>query len=280
MKKAIYIIGTILIVGLSIVAIHYYSETYKLETQLSRLESRLSERNTNEGLNADDVIAFAKADSLAASGNYQQALSAYKELETRYPDGLAQNRIKLINKIRSINAVNQQLREEAGDSIIKRDTLMQDTELEKMDSLSFALDKAQLQLKNLQNQLIQKSFGEYITFKSTKGNRLFYVGEVEGGKANGYGIAILDSGSRYEGQWRNNKRHGNGKFYWVDGERYEGEYKNDVRSGQGTYYWPNGQKYVGSWEDDKRNGQGKFFDENGDIVAEGVWKNDELVEEK
>ncbi|MEL6306466.1 MAG: response regulator, partial [Bacteroidota bacterium] len=31
------------------------------------------------------------------------------------------------------------------------------------------------------------------------------------------GVALLSTGSRYEGQWKNNQRHGQGTFYWPDG---------------------------------------------------------------
>ena len=136
-----------------------------------------------------------------------------------------------------------------------------------------------MQLKSIKQQMITKNFGEYITFKSSKGNRLHYVGQVKNKKANGYGIAILDSGSRYEGDWKDNKRHGEGVFYWIDGQHYEGSYVDDLRSGKGTYYWINGEKYVGQWENDMRNGSGTFYGKDGNILTKGVWENDELMSE-
>nr|WP_262895559.1 hypothetical protein [Galbibacter mesophilus] len=156
-------------------------------------------------------------------------------------------------------------------------TSSESVSLNKYDSLTFALEKNKLQLSRLKKQLREKSFGEYLTFKSKKGNRLFYVGKVENHKANGFGIAILDTGSRYEGEWKDNMRHGEGSFYWIDGERYEGEYKNDERSGMGVYYWPNGDKYVGEWKEDVRDGQGTFYNAEGEVYAKGIWKDDKLV---
>lgn len=150
--------------------------------------------------------------------------------------------------------------------------------LQKEDSLQFALEKAKLQLSRVKRKLQRKSFGEYLTFSTQKGNELHYVGGVKHGKANGFGFALLNSGSRYQGEWKNNKRHGFGTFYWSDGQYYEGEYVDDQRNGQGTYNWPNGDKYVGDWKDDQRCGKGIFYDQDGNTIAEGVWKADKLVE--
>jgi hypothetical protein len=151
-------------------------------------------------------------------------------------------------------------------------------EIRKYDSLNFTLEKMKVQLVRLQREFRDKSFGEYLKFKSKKGNQLHYVGQVKNGKANGFGIALLDSGSRYEGQWKDGQRQGEGTFYWPDGEYYVGTYENDKRSGFGTYYWPNGEKYAGEWKEDKRSGSGKIIGTRGDVVAGGEWADDELVE--
>ena len=136
-------------------------------------------------------------------------------------------------------------------------------QIEQKDSLNFALEKANIQLRNLRSQLKERSFGEYLTFKSKKGNQMHYVGKVNNGMANGYGMALLDTGSRYEGEWKNNQRHGEGSFYWSDGDYYVGHYENAERNGFGTYYFHNGEKYVGDWKDDKRNGDGNFYGKDG-----------------
>ena len=149
----------------------------------------------------------------------------------------------------------------------------------KVDSVLFVLKKSRMKIQNLQRQLEQKAAGEYLTFQSSKGSKVHYVGQVKNNKAHGEGLALLETGSRYEGDWKENQRHGEGAFYWPDGEYYIGEYKNDKREGRGTYYWPNGEKYVGEWADDKRNGKGSFYNEEGEIITSGIWQNDELVQE-
>ena len=148
---------------------------------------------------------------------------------------------------------------------------------DKLDSLSFVLSKTKVQLAKLKRQLYQKSFGEYLTFTNSKGSQVHYVGKVKDGKANGYGVAILNTGSRYVGEWKNNQRHGQGAFYWKDGQYYEGNYSFGKRNGQGTYYWPNGEKYVGQWKDDQRSGKGAFYSKDGELMTSGVWENDKMV---
>jgi hypothetical protein len=145
------------------------------------------------------------------------------------------------------------------------------------DSLSFALKKARVQLACMRKQLAEKSFGEYLTFTNSKGSQMHYVGQVKHGKANGYGVALLNTGSRYVGNWKDNQRSGEGTYYWADGEYYQGSYKNDRRHGEGTYFWPNGEKYVGHWKDDQRSGEGTFYGKDGNVIADGIWKDDKLA---
>lgn len=221
---------------------------------------------------------MAKADSQLLTGNYKVALGDYAELdgpEAEMKRALAE---RLLDFRKEIDRQSLSI-----ENLLQRDTT--DVDLNKFaslrayDSLSFALEKTKMQLRSIREQLKTKSFGEYITFASTKGNRLHYVGQVKNKKANGYGIAILDSGSRYEGEWKDNMRHGQGAFYWIDGEHYEGSYVNDLRSGFGTYYWPNGERFEGYWEEDERNGRGTFYNAQGEVVASGVWESDELIQE-
>ena len=142
-----------------------------------------------------------------------------------------------------------------------------------------SLNEAESKIRTLKNRLKKTSENEYLTFKTSKGTSLHYVGQIKKNKANGFGIALLETGSRYEGNWKDNMRHGEGKFYWDDGEHYEGSYVNDKRQGKGTYFWKNGEKYVGEWKEDRRNGVGKFYSKKGKIKASGVWENDKLVKE-
>ncbi|MEM9000797.1 MAG: hypothetical protein AAGB24_11085 [Bacteroidota bacterium] len=223
-------------------------------------------------------------DSLLVSGDYSHAIDAYegqfKGLETIDSSSIAL-RIALSRKM-------QRLYREKSTILGKHDGLrLQDTiaaptnspkAIQQYDSLGFVLEKTKVQLARVQRQLRQKSLGEYLTFTSSKGSEMHYVGQVRHHRANGHGIALLSTGSRYEGEWKDNLRHGEGAFYWPDGEYYVGNYVHDKREGKGTYYWPNGEKYVGQWKDDQRYGQGIFYAKDGKIMANGIWKADELVQ--
>jgi len=261
---------------LALVCIYFIYKTVSLKQDVDRLIDSQMAKTTSAQIGEN----IAKADSLLIQGNYKAALEQYEQLSnstglnTELRKTMTIKLLAMDKKIRREQANNTENENEPVKS-----TFSETPTVKAFDSLNFALEKAELQLSSVKNQMQEKIFGEYITFKSTKGNRLHYVGQVKNKKANGIGIAILDSGSRYEGEWQNNKRHGQGTFYWIDGEHYEGSYKDDLRSGQGTYYWTNGEKYVGNWEKDMRNGKGTFYGKDGKVLTSGVWKDDKLVEE-
>jgi len=228
-----------------------------------------------------DHQRLMKIDSMLLIGEYNSAINSYEEsLHTKGENNMIiPLRIAFAEKL--LKQGSQQLEEKATikteiDSLIAPKTNVSN-DVREVDSLSFILEKVKVQLSKTRKQLQQKSYGEYLKFKNTKGSIMHYVGQVKNGKANGFGIALLNTGSRYEGQWKNNQRHGEGTYHWPDGEYYVGSYTGDKRDGYGTYYWPNGEKYSGEWHEDKRNGSGKFFGTDGAIVTKGEWQNDKLV---
>ncbi|PKA96380.1 MORN repeat protein [Flavobacteriaceae bacterium MAR_2009_75] len=254
--------------------------------KVNNLQNQLQEVQIEQGQieeKLDDYEQLSRIDSMLLEGNYDTAIQSYNATSLKVKE---ENKMGIPLRI----ALAEKLSQAYSSPRVKEDTietkidstlppLAATTEqVRKFDSLNFSLEKTRVQLARLKKQLQQKSFGEYLKFKSKKGNFMHYVGQVKNGKANGYGIALLDSGSRYEGQWRENQREGEGTFYWPDGEYYVGTYASDKRSGFGTYYWPNGEKYAGQWKEDKRSGTGKFFDSQGDLVAGGEWNDDKLVE--
>lgn len=276
MKKRI-IIPYILFGAMFIIALGLFLKTTNLQGDLHQLDAR----QTDLAKTVTTYEDLASKDSILLSGNYNIALQEYEKIARELGDDSmgVRLRIALAEKIKTYSEERTGLLEDT----IERDSLNSDqltstSEIRRYDSLSFAHEKTKIQLSRLRKQLQEKSFGEYITFKSKKGNQMHYVGRVSKNKANGFGIALLDTGSRYEGEWLNNERHGQGTFYWPDGEYYVGSYSHAKRNGLGTYYWPNGEKYVGFWKDDKRNGQGDFYAADGSILTSGVWKNDKLVE--
>jgi hypothetical protein len=124
---------------------------------------------------------------------------------------------------------------------------------------------------------ISKNTG-FLTFKSVSGATIYYVGEInQENKAEGYGIAIWESGHRYEGQWKDGLKHGTGIYFFKNGEKYEGEYIKNQRSGKGKYYFVNGDYYDGNWFADQRNGTGKIILSKGGEKQNGIWENDKFI---
>ncbi|WP_422351595.1 hypothetical protein [Flagellimonas sp.] len=260
----------------------YFLKTKNLQEQLN-----LKNQEIAEMANATEIDEpnLSEIDAMIIDGDdYSQALKAYQE---KYEEHLLAEeselklRIALTQKMMALKMQPKQ-NDEVLDLQRQLDSLTTilesaPKEIHQYDSLNFALEKSKVQIARMQKKLRRKASGEYLTFTNSKGSLMHYVGQVKDGKANGYGVAILNTGSRYVGEWKDNQRHGEGAFYWPDGQHYTGSYVNDKRSGKGTYHWPNGEKFVGLWKDDERMGEGAFYGEKGDIVASGVWENDELV---
>lgn len=272
------IVPIIALVLATATALYFNFKNQELQNEL--VKTRAGQFNLEKQLeNYQQLIGI---DSMLLKGQYDAALNSY---EKRFQVSEENNMViplrialaeKLLNDEKN-KMVQKDVEEKEIDSL-KRPSLEAISHTKKYDSLNFVLEKTKVQLSKIRRQLKQKSYGEYLEFKNIKGSRMHYVGQVKNGKANGFGIALLDTGSRYEGQWQNNQRHGEGTYYWPDGEYYVGNYINDKRNGEGTYYWPNGEKYAGQWKDDKRSGSGYFYGTDGDIVTAGVWSEDKLVE--
>lgn len=264
-----------------IVAVFTVIQKQKLKKQLELIKA---ERNSFSKESIIEERLF-RIDSLLIRGDYNAALNAYEQQFSISETDGRKNVLFRINVAKQFVDLykNNTKASLILDSIKALDTLVSKNDVSlgvrTFDSLTFALEKTKVQLERVKKQLKRKSYSEYLTFRNPKKHQLHYIGQVTNNKANGYGIAVFDTGSRYEGAWENNLRKGEGSFYWSDGEFYKGEYDNDLRNGLGTYYWPNGEKYVGQWKDDQRNGEGVFYNKDGKIVTSGIWKKDKLVEE-
>ena len=189
MKKILpYILASIA----TAVALYFF-----IENQSLKENAGAQEQGDALGMSVEQRNAIARADSLLLSGSYEEAQSAYDSLpesvglERELRRRISTKILKMDNQLRYRN--NKTAQENSSDTT---DAKNSDFDLQDVDSLSFALTKAQLELKNIRMQMQQKVFGEYLTFKSKKGNRLHYVGEVKSKKANGFGIAILDIKSK------------------------------------------------------------------------------------
>ncbi|MEQ8926132.1 MAG: hypothetical protein RLO81_09990 [Fulvivirga sp.] len=270
----------LLAVLFAVLALYFFTQNAGDKQETSKFKQL---QNSNASLQRD-IKVLLYLDSLIQEGRYTDVMkvkeNANKDSIPSWLLDAIDQRINIINKLKS----------KSKETIVKEDTSRLDNkefnettrsatpeELRKYDSLIFALSKATHQINNLERQLKQDTRGDYITFKTKKGHDVHYVGSIKNKMANGRGIGLLSTGSRYEGNWKDNMRHGEGKFYWPDGEHYEGSYVNDQRSGIGTYTWPNGDRFKGEWSGDMRNGQGVFYNKEGEVIAKGIWKNDELV---
>ena len=268
------------VIGVVVLLIAVASSIY-LAYRNAQLEDELGEKEAANSVPADSAYAqkVKKIDSLLYAGDYQAAAEGYENIDSGNQN--TDLDLELRRKVASnFLALSKQAQSSSASTLISTSSSEESNlDMRDADSLRFELEKANLRLGKIQSELKRRSFGQYLNFESSKGNQMHYVGQVQQGKANGEGIAILDSGSLYEGQWKDNMRHGQGKFFWSDGQYYVGNYENDKRSGEGTYFWSNGDKYVGEWENDKRNGYGKFYNKSKELLASGIWKEDELVEE-
>ena len=263
-----------------------------LRVGLAEYETALSDQRA--GLARLEVLAGA--DSLLTAGSYRAARDAYRAMlvgeDLAEPlrgrvAARAEHAERLVAMRARLNEAPVRRRPPPPAELLEapRPTAVRSVERVDLaatrpavyDSLTFALEKSELQIGTLRRQLAQRSALDQLTFRSAGGNEVYYVGEVANGKANGQGSALLSTGSRYVGEWRENRKHGRGEFTWSDGARYEGEFREGERDGEGAYYFPSGEVYVGSWSRGLRSGPGKVYGKDGKVVAEGRWRDDELV---
>lgn len=97
-----------------------------------------------------------------------------------------------------------------------------------------------------------------------------YRGDLQNGKANGWGKVSYADGGSYEGEWRNNMYNGQGTLITPDGSKYKGNFKDHMYFGKGVYTWPGGERYEGDYRYNKRNGEGTFIWPGG-ITYSGEW---------
>lgn len=123
-----------------------------------------------------------------------------------------------------------------------------------------------------------------------------YYGEVENGKASGYGILyskdddsitqlgkyinsqivsgseLFDNGDVYIGNYTDTK-FSYGTYYYSSGDYYTGEFQDNHRHGEGTYHYVDGSFHKGMWNTDQPNGYGIFYDAVEDVQIQGNFIN-------
>lgn len=130
--------------------------------------------------------------------------------------------------------------------------------------------------------------------KFSDSDKLF-EGEFKDGKRNGYGLAKINNGTRFEGVYENdvvvngiatfkngslytgqfNSKglfHGQGKYIFADGSFYEGEYRDGKQNGLGVFTFLSGDVFKGEFVDDKKTGKGLYIYANGDFY-ESYYEN-------
>lgn len=163
-------------------------------------------------------------DSLLAKEKYNEARLAYEKLLDRFPKDKALVRsIKLrIRDLVKFDKMQQKLRsyerentfEELSskmqqvDSLSQKLTTFEQMHHNRLDSVNFALKKANILTESLKNQLNSKLSSTYLSFTNQEGVKIHYVGNVKDKKAHGQGFGLYSNGNRYKGTWKNNKPHG------------------------------------------------------------------------
>jgi len=110
-----------------------------------------------------------------------------------------------------------------------------------------------------------------------------YAGDFGTNGYDGEGLLIIPrTGFKYIGQFHKAEHHGQGKATYLDGiGSYEGEWFMGKWHGQGIYIdTRNGviKKHIGQFKNGKVDGPGISY-VNGKKAYEGIWKENELIEE-
>jgi hypothetical protein len=261
--------------------------------------------NALQGLVNDEVMAKEKlrnslayyqfrstGDSLFIEGNYDAAMAYYQKADSIVQQkGYNDSRLEIAAQIKkreenfriledALNKAKLDIR--AYKHLKKNEEVLKDSLL----TNSYRQIKQLVQVnKNLQDSLVKArnemqkaltSVGK-IVIEGYNGSKIYYAGDVQNGKAQGFGFGLYNTGGIYEGEWKNNLRHGKGKYTWKDGNVYEGEFYGDKRQGKGIYFFATGEKYVGEWMDNKRSGKGVLFGKEEEVIFNGQWENDEPI---
>lgn len=135
---------------------------------------------------------------------------------------------------------------------------------------------------------------------ATFANGDHYRGEYRYDQRHGRGVYRWSDGRVFDGIFREDKRHGKGRFIWPDGAEYDGFFVSGQREGQGVYKFSDGGRYEGGWKDGRyhgwgicswrdgrtyrgewlngmAHGKGKETFADGSVRHDGLWIEDEPV---
>jgi hypothetical protein len=113
----------------------------------------------------------------------------------------------------------------------------------------------------------QKGYGKALFQDST-----IYEGEFKEGFAHGKGIMVKKGGLTLEGNFEAGKPHGKCFTLLANGDKYNGDYVKGDAEGYGVYTARLGDKYEGNFKAGKLHGFGKYYYKDGSTY-EGNWEN-------
>ncbi len=267
-RNNIYISFAFLFLALSFSFFKYYTtkSQWELEVEKSKiLQDSLNSINVQQG----DYKQYLEAVNHLVKNENEAAQTIFQKLSNS-PDSLIVSGLKIssiLNRPEIIVIAKPQITQKSNE--ISEPMEITEPPVQK------TVDKVEV-IPTIIPAEKKEAIDKPIYFKSSKGVKIEYAGQVVNNKANGYGVGLFESGGVYKGNWQNNKRHGKGVYIWKDGEKYEGDFVGDKREGFGIYTWKNGEKYEGQWKNDMRDGKGTLYKANGDIKIAGLFIKDNL----
>jgi len=128
-----------------------------------------------------------------------------------------------------------------------------------------------------------------------------YVGNFSKSKKNGFGTLYREKFGTYRGNWENDVPNGEGEIEYYNGDKYIGifvdgkkqgkgkyiiketgvyigDFLNNSLNGEGKLFYNDDSSYIGEFKNNKRHGLGKLYDASNNLVENGMWENDKLIE--
>jgi len=93
----------------------------------------------------------------------------------------------------------------------------------------------------------------------------------DAGRMTGPGVASIQGGHKFEGEFKDGMMHGAGTYTWCDGVVYAGTFAFNKVTGEGTFTWPDGSIYVGQVRNGLRHGSGRFQCGSSPAHYDGEW---------
>ena len=100
-----------------------------------------------------------------------------------------------------------------------------------------------------------------------------FVGEVEEGLPEGYGVETHGDGDSYHGSFKKGVKEGLGEYRFKDGRVYTGQFRGGRIEGRGKLVWEDGDWYEGEFRNNSMDGLGKYYSSRSGAEYEGGYKD-------